>query len=74
MITAKREQGIAISEADQQWLDRSDKMKSLAETEIQNLNSQIKDLKEEKIKYKKAEAATKLDKLTSGYATDYMSY
>ena len=47
MILSKRTAGIEMSETDQQWLDRADGMKSLAEAEIQNLNSQIKDLREE---------------------------
>jgi hypothetical protein len=76
MIVAKRQQGIPMTESDQQWLDSSPELKSLAETEIQNLNSQIEDLREERTKYKKAEAAVKLGEITSGgrYGMDYISY
>jgi prefoldin subunit 5 len=76
MIVAKRQQGIAMTESDQQWLDRAEGMKSLAEAEIQNLNTQIEELREERIKYRKAEASVKLGELTSGgkYGMDYISY
>ena len=77
MILAKQRQGIAITESDQQWLDRSDELKSLAEAEVQNLNNQIEELREEKIKYKKAEASVKLDKLAQYPGTrvpDYMTF
>ena len=74
MIIAKRQQGIPMTEVDQQWLDRAEGMKSLAETEIQNLNSQIEELREERTKFKRAEAAVKLGELTKGYGSDYLSY
>ena len=76
MITAKRGQGIAMTESDQQWLDSSPELKSLAETEINNLNSQIGELREERTKYRKAEASQKLSEITSGgiYGMDYISY
>jgi len=76
MILSKRTAGIEMSETDQQWLDRADEMKSLAEAEIQNLNSQITELREERTKYRKAEASVKLGEITSGgkYGMDYISY
>jgi len=74
MIVAKRQQGIPMTESDQQWLDSSPELKSLAETEIQNLNSQIEELTEERTKYKKAEATVKLGELTKGYGSDYLSF
>ena len=76
MILAKRTAGIEMNEKDKQWLDRADGMKSLAEAEIQNLNSQITELREERTKYRKAEASVKLGELTSGgkYGMDYISY
>ena len=76
MILAKRTAGIEMSESDQQWLDSSPELKSLAETEIQNLNSQITELREERTKYRKAEASVKLGEITSGgkYGMDYISY
>ena len=55
MIDAKRFSGIELSETEQDFLNRTGELKALGEAEIQNLNSQIRDLREEQSKYKMAE-------------------
>ena len=76
MIQSKQSAGIPITEKEEQFLNRSREIRALNETEIKNINNQIQQLSEERVKYKKAEATEKLGKITSGgiYGMDYISY
>ena len=59
MIDAKEFSGIPLSQKEQDFSERTREMRALGEAEIQNLNSQIKDLKEEQSKYKIAQFTSK---------------
>ena len=59
MIDAKEFSGIQLSQPEQDFSNRTRELKALGEAEIQNLNSQIKDLKEEQSKYKIAQFTSK---------------
>jgi hypothetical protein len=72
MIQSKQISGISISESEQNFLDRSRELKALSEAEMKNLNNQIQEISQEQVKFKKAEAGVKLDKLTSQY--NFMSF
>ena len=72
MIQSKQISGISISESEQNFLDRSRELKALSEAEMKNLNNQIQEISQEQVKFKKAEAGVKLEKLTSQY--DFMGF
>jgi hypothetical protein len=59
MIDAKEFSGIPLSQKEQDFSERTREIRALGEAEIQNLNSQIKDLKEEQSKYKIAQFTSK---------------
>ena len=59
MIDSKEFSGIPLSQKEQDFSDRTRGLRALGEAEIQNLNSQIKDLREEQSKYKLAEFTSK---------------
>jgi len=64
MINAKRESNIPLLQIEEDFLNTSPQLKSLAEAEIKNLNSQINDLREDQRKYERAEDKYSVHKLT----------
>ena len=64
MINAKRESNIPLLQIEEDFLNTSPQLKSLAEAEIKNLNSQINDLREDQRKYERAEDKYSVNKLT----------
>ena len=55
IINAKRDFNIVLLQKEEDFLNTSPQLKSLAEAEIKNLNSKISDLKEEQSKYSRAQ-------------------
>ena len=59
MINAKRDSDISLVQTEEDFLNTSPQLKSLAEAEIKNLNSKINDLKDERAKYSRAQLRLK---------------
>lgn len=63
MINSKKSSGVKLSKEEEEFFNRADEMKSLAETQITNLSSQIDDLKEDKVKAEAAKSKFSMDRV-----------
>ena len=63
MINSKKSSGVKLSKEEEEFFNRADEMKSLAETQISNLSSQIDDLKEDKVKAEAAKSKFSMDRV-----------
>ena len=63
MINSKKSSGVKLSKEEEEFFNRADEMKSLADAEISNLSSQIEDLKEDKVKTEVAKSKFSMDRV-----------
>ena len=63
MINSKKSSGVKLSKEEEEFFNRADEMKSLAETQISNLSSQIDDLKEDNVKAEAAKSKFSMDRV-----------
>ena len=63
IINSKRQSGVKITKQEEEFFNRAEEMKSLADAEMSNLSSQIEDLKEEKSKVESAKRFRKVNRI-----------
>jgi hypothetical protein len=63
MINSKKSSGVKLSKEEEEFFNRAEGMKSLADAEISNLSAQIEDLKEDKVKTEVAKSKFSMDRV-----------